>query len=233
MPISVQNLTHIYSSDSPFERAAVNNVSFDIKKGETIALVGESGGGKTTICHLIPNFYKVSDGLISIDGININDLSFKALRKSIGIVQQDVFLFNGTFKENILYGNLNATEEEVILAAKRANIYDYIMSLPEGFNNQIGERVFLKNPPILILDEATSALDNTTEILIQDALNELAKGRTTLIVAHRLSTIKNADRILVVNGGQIIESGSHDELLKENGTYATLYNLQFKNNMLS
>lgn len=243
--ISFKNVSFSYETTDN----VLNNVSFDIKKGETIALVGESGGGKTTICHLIPNFYKVSDGLISIDGININDLSFKALRKSIGIVQQDVFLFNGTFKENILYGNLNATEEEVILAAKRANIYDYIMSLPEGFNTQIGERgvklsggqkqrlsiarVFLKNPPILILDEATSALDNTTEILIQDALNELAKGRTTLIVAHRLSTIKNADRILVVNGGKIIESGSHDELLKENGTYATLYNLQFKNNMLS
>ena len=243
--ISFKNVFFSYETTAN----VLNNVSFDIKKGETIALVGESGGGKTTICHLIPNFYKVSDGLISIDGININDLSFKALRKSIGIVQQDVFLFNGTFKENILYGNLNATEEEVILAAKRANIYDYIMSLPEGFNTQIGERgvklsggqkqrlsiarVFLKNPPILILDEATSALDNTTEILIQDALNELAKGRTTLIVAHRLSTIKNADRILVVNGGKIIESGSHDELLKENGTYATLYNLQFKNNMLS
>ena len=227
----------------------LNNVSFNINKGETIALVGESGGGKTTICHLIPNFYKVNEGTISIDGININDLSFKALRKSIGIVQQDVFLFNGSIKENILYGNLSATDEDVIEAAKKANIYDYIMKLPDGFDTQIGERgvklsggqkqrlsiarVFLKNPPILILDEATSALDNTTEILIQEALNELAKGRTTIVVAHRLSTIKNATRIMVVNEGRIIESGTHEELLKTNGVYATLYNLQFSKVLLS
>ena len=227
----------------------LNNVSFNINKGETIALVGESGGGKTTICHLIPNFYKVTDGTISIDGININDLSFKALRKSIGIVQQDVFLFNGSIKENILYGNLSASDEEVIEAAKKANIYDYIMKLPDGFDTQIGERgvklsggqkqrlsiarVFLKNPPILILDEATSALDNTTEILIQGALNELAKGRTTIVVAHRLSTIKNATRIMVVNEGKILESGTHEELLANNGVYSTLYNLQFSKVLLS
>lgn len=227
----------------------LNNVSFNINKGETIALVGESGGGKTTICHLIPNFYKVNEGTISIDGININDLSFKALRKSIGIVQQDVFLFNGSIKENILYGNLSATDEDVIEAAKKANIYDYIMKLPDGFDTQIGERgvklsggqkqrlsiarVFLKNPPILILDEATSALDNTTEILIQSALNELAKGRTTIVVAHRLSTIKNATRIMVVNEGKIIESGTHEELLETNSVYATLYNLQFSKVLLS
>lgn len=227
----------------------LNNVSFNINKGETIALVGESGGGKTTICHLIPNFYKVTDGTISIDGININDLSFKALRKSIGIVQQDVFLFNGSIKENILYGNLSASDEEIVEAAKKANIYDYIIKLPDGFDTQIGERgvklsggqkqrlsiarVFLKNPPILILDEATSALDNTTEILIQSALNELAKGRTTIVVAHRLSTIKNATRIMVVNEGKIVESGTHDELLENNGVYATLYNLQFSKVLLS
>lgn len=227
----------------------LNNVSFNINKGETIALVGESGGGKTTICHLIPNFYKVTDGTISIDGININDLSFKALRKSIGIVQQDVFLFNGSIKENILYGNLSASDEEIVEAAKKANIYDYIMKLPDGFDTQIGERgvklsggqkqrlsiarVFLKNPPILILDEATSALDNTTEILIQSALNELAKGRTTIVVAHRLSTIKNATRIMVVNEGKIVESGTHNELLENNGVYATLYNLQFSKVLLS
>ena len=227
----------------------LNDVSFKINKGETIALVGESGGGKTTICHLIPNFYKVTSGEILIDGININDLSFKALRRAIGIVQQDVFLFNGTIKENILYGKLDASFEEVVLASKRANIYDYIMTLPDGFDTEIGERgvklsggqkqrlsiarVFLKNPPILILDEATSALDNTTEIMIQDALNELAKGRTTIVVAHRLSTIKNANRIFVVNGGAIVEEGSHEELLSLNGIYAKLYNLQFRNDLLS
>lgn len=227
----------------------LNDVSFKINKGETIALVGESGGGKTTICHLIPNFYKVTSGEILIDGININDLSFKALRRAIGIVQQDVFLFNGTIKENILYGKLDASFEEVVLASKRANIYDYIMTLPDGFDTEIGERgvklsggqkqrlsiarVFLKNPPILILDEATSALDNTTEIMIQDALNELAKGRTTIVVAHRLSTIKNANRIFVVNAGVIVEEGSHEELLSLNGIYARLYNLQFRNDLLS
>ena len=227
----------------------LDDISFKIKKGETIALVGESGGGKTTICHLIPNFYRVTSGEVLVDDHNINDISFKSLRKEIGIVQQDVFLFNGTIKDNILYGRLDATDEEVIEASKRANIYDYIMSLPNGFESQIGERgvklsggqkqrlsiarVFLKNPSILILDEATSALDNTTEILIQSALNELAKGRTTIIVAHRLSTIKNADRILVVNGGKIVESGSHQELLEKDGQYARLYNLQFTNNYLS
>lgn len=226
----------------------LKDISFEIKKGEVVALVGESGGGKTTICHLIPNFYKVSEGKILIDNIDINDISFTALRKSIGIVQQDVFLFNGTIKENILYGKLDATDEEIIMASKRANIYDFILSLPNGFDTEIGERgvklsggqkqrlsiarVFLKNPSILILDEATSALDNTTEILIQKALDELAKGRTTIVVAHRLSTIKNANRILVVNSGQIVESGSHQELLNQNGIYAKLYNQQFTNSML-
>lgn len=243
--ISFENVSFSYET----KENVLNDVSFEIKKGETIALVGESGGGKTTICHLIPNFYKATDGSIKIDGININDLSFKALRRSIGIVQQDVFLFNGTFKENILYGNLNASDEEVIVAAKRANIYDYIVSLPDGFDTQIGERgvklsggqkqrlsiarVFLKNPPILILDEATSALDNTTEILIQEALNELAKGRTTIVVAHRLSTIKNATRIMVVNDGRIIESGTHQQLIELDGVYAQLYNLQFSKTLLS
>ena len=227
----------------------LNDVSFDIKSGETIALVGESGGGKTTICHLIPNFYKASKGTITIDDININDLSFKALRGSIGIVQQDVFLFNGTIKENILYGKLNATDEEVINACKNANIYDYIMSLPNKFETTIGERgvklsggqkqrisiarVFLKNPPILILDEATSALDNTTELLIQEALNKLSEGRTTIIVAHRLSTIKNATRIMLINYGKIKECGSHNELMALNKEYARLYNLQFSNKIFN
>lgn len=222
----------------------LKNVSLNIKKGQTIALVGPSGGGKTTICHLIPNFYKISQGEILIDDHNINDLTFHSLRSNIGIVQQDVFLFNGTIKENIIYGNLSASDDEIYDAAKKANIHDYILTLPEGYETQIGERgiklsggqkqrlsiarVFLKNPSILILDEATSALDNTTEILIQKALDELTKGRTTLVVAHRLSTIKNADEIYVIEDGQIIEHGPHNKLLEnEEGAYSKLYKAQF------
>lgn len=222
----------------------LKNVSLNIKKGQTIALVGPSGGGKTTICHLIPNFYKINQGEILVDNYNINDLTFHSLRKNIGIVQQDVFLFNGSIKENILYGNLEASEDEIYEAAKKANIHDYILTLPEGYDTQIGERgiklsggqkqrisiarVFLKNPSILILDEATSALDNATEILIQKALDDLTKGRTTLVVAHRLSTIKNADEIYVIEDGQIIEHGPHNELLKDdNGAYSQLYKAQF------
>lgn len=238
--IAFENVSFSYKTS----QSVLNNISFNIQKGETIALVGESGGGKTTICHLIPKFYIPTQGTIKIDNYSIDDLSFKALRSSIGIVQQDVFLFNGTIKENILYGKLDASDEEVIIACKKANIYDYIMSLPEQFETEIGERgvrlsggqkqrlsiarVFLKNPPILILDEATSALDNTTEILIQEALNELSKGRTTIVVAHRLSTIKNATRILVINKGQIQEEGTHEELMKSNGIYSKLYSLQFR-----
>ena len=222
----------------------LDNISFKIKKGKTIALVGPSGGGKTTICHLLPRFYRVDSGSISIDGININDITMSSLRNNIGIVQQDVFLFSGSFYDNILYGNLNATKEEVIEASKKANIYDYIMSLPEGFDTEIGERgiklsggqkqrlsiarAFLKNPPILILDEATSALDNVTELIIQEALDSLQRGRTTIVVAHRLSTIKNADEIYVVAKGKIIEEGSHEDLIKlENGIYRKLYDSQF------
>lgn len=223
----------------------LKDVTLNIKPGNKLALVGPSGGGKTTICHLIPNFYKLSEGQIFIDGQEINDVTLESLRKNIGIVQQDVFLFNGTMKENILYGKLDATDEEVIQAAKRANIHNYIMSLPDQYDTQIGERgvklsggqkqrlsiarVFLKNPAILILDEATSALDNTTEILIQSALDELCKGRTTLVVAHRLSTIKNADEIVVISNGSIKEQGSHEELIAKNGIYANLYSLQFRN----
>ena len=224
-------------------KSVLRNVSFEIQNGKTVALVGPSGGGKTTICHLIPNFYKINDGSITIDGYDINKLTFESLRKNIGIVQQDVFLFNGSIKENILYGRLDATDEEVYEAAKCANIHDYILTLENGYDTQIGERgvrlsggqkqrlsiarVFLKNPSILILDEATSALDNTTEIMIQKALDDLCKGRTTLVVAHRLSTIKNADEILVVMDGNIIERGNHNELLKLNGEYSKLYNAQF------
>ena len=179
-----------------------------------------------------------------LDGINVNDITFSSLRKSIGIVQQDVFLFGGSVKDNILYGRPDASFEDVVLAAKRANIHDYIMSLPHGYDTEVGERgvrlsggqkqrlsiarVFLKNPAVLILDEATSALDNTTEILIQSALDELCKGRTTVIVAHRLSTVKNADEIAVIDNGEIAEKGTHAELMKQNGIYKKLYSLQFR-----
>ncbi|MBO4667944.1 MAG: ABC transporter ATP-binding protein [Bacilli bacterium] len=226
------------------KKEILRNVSLHINPGEKLALVGPSGGGKTTICHLLPRFYPVEIGNITIDGHDINDVTMASLRKNIGIVQQDVFLFNGSFKENIVYGKADASMEEIIDAAKKANIYDYIMSLPDNFDTQIGERgvklsggqkqrlsiarLFLKNPAILILDEATSSLDNTTELLIQEALDELCKGRTTIVVAHRLSTIKNAEKIVVIGNGEIKEEGTHEELLSKNGIYATLYNLQFK-----
>ncbi len=222
----------------------LHGVSLNIEKGKTFALVGPSGGGKTTICHLIPRFYAVTSGEILIDGKPLSKLTAASLRQNIGIVQQDVYLFNASIRENILYGKPDATEEEVITAAKRANIHDYVMSLEKGYDTQIGERgvklsggqkqrlsiarVFLKNPPILILDEATSALDNTTEILIQQALDELCRGRTTIVVAHRLSTIKNADEIAVIADGKILEQGTHDDLLEKNGMYAELYRLQFR-----
>ena len=227
-------------------REVLKDVSFKVKKGHKLALVGPSGGGKTTMCHLLPTFYKLQKGSIKIDGIDIRDFTMESLRHHIGIVQQDVFLFNGTMKDNILYGRLDATDEEVIEAAKSANIYDYIMQLPDGFDTQIGERgvklsggqkqrlsiarVFLKNPSILILDEATSALDNTTEILIQQALDKLCEGRTTIVVAHRLSTIKNADDIAVVSNGEIIEMGTHEQLIEKDGVYKQLYSLQFREN---
>lgn len=226
------------------EKNILNNLSIFIPHGQSVALVGPSGGGKTTICHTIPRFYDIQEGKICIDGIDVKDCTLESLRRNIGIVQQDVFLFGGTIRDNIMYGRLDATEEEMIMAAKRANIHDYIMTLPNGYETEIGERgvrlsggqkqrlsiarVFLKNPPILILDEATSALDNTTEILIQQALDELCKGRTTLVVAHRLSTIKNADKIVVISEGQIIEQGTHDELIEKQGIYKELYSLQFR-----
>ncbi len=223
----------------------LHGISFKINKGETLALVGPSGGGKTTICHLLPAFYRQSAGDICIDGKDTRGVTLSSLRSHIGIVQQDVFLFSGSVRDNILYGNQNATEEQIISAAKRANIHDYVMTLPNGYDTEIGERgvklsggqkqrlsiarVFLKDPSILILDEATSALDNTTEILIQRALEELCQGRTTIVVAHRLSTIKNADRIAVIEGGKITEEGTHDELMQnEEGIYRTLYSLQFR-----
>lgn len=239
--IEFKNVNYSYSEGEE----VLKNVSLDIKKGEKFALVGPSGGGKTTICHLIPHFYDVKDGQILIDGKDINKITRSSLRANIGIVQQDVYLFNASIRDNILYGRPGATEEEVIEAAKRANIHNYVMSMPNGYDTVIGERgvklsggqkqrlsiarVFLKDPAILILDEATSALDNTTEILIQNSLDELCKGRTTIVVAHRLSTVKTADEIAVVSDGKIIEQGSHDSLIAMNGVYANLYKLQFRN----
>ena len=229
-------------------QGVLKHVDLKVEQGRKIALVGPSGGGKTTICHLIPNFYKLKkeDGAILIDGKDIRSLTMDSVRRNIGIVQQDVFLFAGSIKENIRYGRLDATDEEVIEAAKRANIHDYVMTLENGYDTEIGERgvklsggqkqrlsiarVFLKNPAILILDEATSALDNTTEVLIQQSLDELCKGRTTLVVAHRLSTIRNADEIAVVMNGEITERGTHEELMEKGGTYKDLYSLQFRNN---
>ena len=239
--ISFENVNFDYST----AKGILSDVSFSIKPGKTIALVGPTGGGKSTICHLIPRFYNIKDGDIKIDGHSIYEFTLESLRQNIGIVQQDVFLFNGSIKSNILYGNLNATDEEVIEACKKANLYDFIEKLENGLETEIGERgvrlsggqkqrisiarAFLKNPKILILDEATSALDNTTEMLIQNALNTLCEGRTTIVVAHRLTTIKNADEILVISGGKIIEQGSHEELLtKDSGAYRTLYENQFK-----
>ena len=236
-------LSHVsYSYDGAKE--VLRDVSLKINKGETFALVGPSGGGKTTICHLIPHFYDVTNGQILLDGKEIHSLTMESVRRNIGIVQQDIYLFNASVRENILYGRLDATDEEVMEAAKRANIHEYILSLPEGYETKIGERgvklsggqkqrlsiarVFLKDPSILILDEATSALDNATEILIQKSLDELCKGRTTIVVAHRLSTVRNADRIAVVDEGHIIEEGTHKELLEKGGEYAALYNAQLR-----
>lgn len=246
--IELKDISYAYTTteDGEEEKEVIDHLSLDIKQGETFALVGPSGGGKTTICHLIPHFYNVKKGTILIDGKDIHDVTMESLRRNIGIVQQDIYLFNASIKENILYGRLDATDEEVVEAAKRANIHDYIMSLEDGYNTVIGERgvrlsggqkqrlsiarVFLKNPPILILDEATSALDNTTEILIQKSLDDLCKGRTTLVVAHRLSTIKNADEIAVIAEGRIVEQGSHEELMAKGGMYSDLYKLQFRAN---
>ena len=238
----IEFLNVTYSYDNGVE--VLKNLSLDVKQGEKFALVGPSGGGKTTICHLIPHFYDIQQGTILIDGRDISTITRASLRRNIGIVQQDIYLFNASVRDNILYGRLDATEEEVIEAAKRANIHDYIMSMENGYDTIIGERgvrlsggqkqrlsiarVFLKNPAILILDEATSSLDNTTEILIQQALDELCKGRTTLVVAHRLSTIKNADEIAVISDGEIVEKGTHEQLMEQNGIYANLYKLQFR-----
>lgn len=242
--IVFDDVTFGYESEDG--KKVISNFSMTIPAGKTVALVGPSGGGKTTICHLIPRFYEIDGGRITVDGYDLKKIKRESLRSNIGLVQQDVFLFNGTIKENIAYGNFNATDEEIAEAAKKANIHDYIVSLPDGYQTNVGERgvklsggqkqrvsiarAFLKNPSILILDEATSALDNSTEMLIQDALNKLSDGRTTLVVAHRLSTVKNADEIIVVTKNGVEERGTHDELMSLGGIYKTLYEYQFKNN---
>lgn len=219
----------------------LNHINFNIKAGKSIALVGPSGGGKTTICSLLPRFYNITGGAITIGGQNITEIQLESLRHAIGLVQQDVYLFGGTVKENIAYGKPNASMEEIIEAAKKANIHEFIMSLPDGYDSFVGERgtrlsggqkqrisiarVFLKNPPILILDEATSALDNESERYIQKSLEDLSKGRTTITIAHRLSTIQNADEILVIGDHTIKERGTHEELLKLDGLYAKYFQM--------
>lgn len=224
--------------------AVLKNINLMVDEGQTIAIVGPSGVGKTTMCNLIPRFYELSSGGIYIDGKNIQEVTMESLRGNIGIVQQDVFLFSGSVYENILYGNLEATKEEVIEATKKANAYEFIMDMPNGFDTYIGERgvklsggqkqrlsiarMFLKNPPILILDEATSSLDNKSEAVIQESINELAKDRTTFIIAHRMATIRNAERIIVLTENGIEEDGTHTELMKKRGEYFKLYNSQFK-----
>ncbi len=236
--ITFNDVSFRYSDNSD---DVLDNVNIDIKSGESIALVGPSGGGKTTICNLIPRFYELTDGSIKIDGMDIRDVTLKSLRENIGIVQQDVYLFSGTVRENIEYGNPGATDEEILEAARLAGAEEFIEKLPNGFDTYVGERgvklsggqkqrisiarVFLKNPKILILDEATSALDNESEYLVQQSLERLAKGRTTITVAHRLTTVKNADKILVITKDGIAESGNHEELVEKNGLYATMYKM--------
>ncbi|MGO3608275.1 MAG: ABC transporter ATP-binding protein, partial [Enterococcus sp.] len=246
------NVTHLAGNinydDVSFSYAdgkkVLNHVDLTIKTGETVAFVGQSGSGKTTLCNLLPRFYEVTDGKITIDGIDIRDMTLASLRNQIGIVQQDVFLFPGSIRENIAYGRLDATNEDILTAAKLAHLEGVLEQMPEGIDTQIGERgvklsggqkqrvaiarMFLKNPPILILDEATSALDTETEQVIQESLNSLAKGRTTMIIAHRLASIKHATRIVVVSSDGILEQGTHEELMEKGGAYRNLYEAQFR-----
>jgi ATP-binding cassette subfamily B protein len=219
----------------------LKNINFEVQAGDYIAIVGSSGVGKTTLCSLIPRFYEVTEGEILIDGMNIKDITLESLRRNVGVVQQDIYLFAGTVAGNIRYGKPNATQSEIIAAAKSANAHDFIMSLPDGYDTDIGQRgvklsggqkqrlsiarVFLKNPPVLIFDEATSSLDNESEKIVQDSLEILAKNRTTFVIAHRLSTIQNAKRIVVLTGEGIAEQGTHEELIRLNRAYAHLYSI--------
>lgn len=236
--VCYEDVSFHYSDD---EATVLSHVSIEIPAGKSVALVGPSGGGKTTLCSLLPRFYDVTDGRITVDGQDVRSLTLKSLRSQIGVVQQDVYLFSGSIRDNIAYGKPDATEEEIIEAAKCANIHDFIMELPDQYDTFVGERgarlsggqkqrisiarVFLKNPPILILDEATSALDNESERWIQHSLEELSKNRTTITIAHRLSTIKNADEIIVITENGIAERGTHETLLEKNGIYAGYYNM--------
>lgn len=238
--IQFEDVSFHYSEN---KENVLSHVNLDVKPGEYVALVGSSGAGKTTLCSLIPRFYDVTGGAVLLDGIDIRDVKLKDLRRQIGIVQQDVYLFAGTILENIRYGKPEATDEEVVNAAMAANAHEFIMSLPEGYHTDIGQRgvklsggqkqrlsiarVFLKNPPVLIFDEATSALDNESEKIVQHSLEMLAKDRTTFVIAHRLSTIRNAQRILVLTEDGIAEEGTHKSLLAQGGIYAGLYNMQF------
>ena len=237
--ISFHNVSFHYTEEEP----VLNNISIDIPKQTTVALVGPSGAGKTTFCSLIPRFYDVMSGSLTIDGVDVRDMTLRSLRENIGVVQQDVYIFNSTVRENIAFGKSDATDEEIEQAAKMANIHDFIMSLPDGYDTEMGDRgvrfsggqkqrisiarVFLKNPPILILDEATSSLDNESELFIQESLNNLSRNRTTLVIAHRLSTIRDADEILTMTEEGIVERGTHEELMTADGLYASLYRLQF------
>ncbi|MBX9974274.1 ABC transporter ATP-binding protein [Cytobacillus firmus] len=239
--IEFKNVFFRYEDNSGY---VLENLSLHIRTGEYIALVGPSGAGKTTFCSLIPRFYEVTNGEVLLDGKNVRSIDLQSLRKAIGIVQQDVYLFGGTILENIRYGNPSASDEEIINAAKDANAHDFIMNLPNGFHTIIGQRgvrlsggqkqrvsiarVFLKNPPVLILDEATSSLDNESESIIKESLEKLAKGRTTIVIAHRLSTIRNAQRIIVLTEDGIVEQGTHNSLLESDGVYSNLYSRQFE-----
>ena len=237
--VEFDNVQFAYDEDN----LALKGVNLTVKKGQTVAIVGPSGAGKSTIANLLPRFYDVTGGAIRIDGVDVRDVTFTSLRENIGLVPQDTMLFNASVRENILYGRLDATEQEIIDAAKAANVFEFIEKLPNGFDTIVGERgnslsggqrqriaiarAILKNPSILILDEATSALDTESEKIVQEALERLMKNRTALVIAHRLSTIKHADHIVVLQQGCVVEEGTHDELLALNGLYSHLYSVQF------